>query len=184
MGGGLPVGALVGRADIMSLLGNERAQDGRQIHQSGTWNANPLAAAAGIAALRLIATGDPIDMANRRADQLRAGLDAVFRQQGIAGGSYGRSSAWKVFLGSRPALLDGDYSRAAEESAVLYSSWGPAATAMRQALLLNGVDTMRTNGFMSAVHTEDDVERTIAAFERSLVRLADVGVIAQAVTGS
>jgi glutamate-1-semialdehyde 2,1-aminomutase len=184
MGGGLPVGALAGRADIMCLLGAERAQDGRQVHQTGTWNANPLAAAAGIAALRLIATGDPIAMANRRADQLRAGLDAVFQRQGIAGGSYGRSSIWKVVVGSRPALLDGDYSRAAEDSAALDAGWGAAATAMRQAMLLNGVDTMRTNGFISAVHTEDDVERTVAAFERSLVRLADMGVIAQAVTGS
>jgi glutamate-1-semialdehyde 2,1-aminomutase len=50
---------------------------------------------------------------------------------------------------------------------------------MRQAMLLNGVDTMRTNGFMSAAHTEDDVEHTIAAFERSLLRLADMGVIAR-----
>jgi glutamate-1-semialdehyde 2,1-aminomutase len=179
VGGGLPVGALAGRTEIMSLLGPDPAQLGRQVHQSGTWNANPLTAAAGLAALRLIAAGDPIVTANRRTAQLRQGLDAVFRRHGIAGRSYGRSSIWKVFLGPRPALLDGDYAHAAKDSAALYAGWGPAATAMRQAMLLNGVDTMRTNGFMSAAHTEDDVEHTIAACERSLLRLADMGVIAR-----
>jgi glutamate-1-semialdehyde 2,1-aminomutase len=136
-------------------------------------------AAAGVATLQLIATGEPIAVANQRANQLRSGLDAAFQRQGIEGGSYGRSSIWKVYLGSAPALLHGDYTHAIEDSAALYRGWGPAGTALRQAMLLNGVDTMRTNGFMSAAHSEEDVERTIAAFERALMRLTEDGIIGQ-----
>jgi glutamate-1-semialdehyde 2,1-aminomutase len=177
VGGGLPVGALVGREDLMSVLGARRTDGGRQIPHSGTWNANPLVAAAGVATLQLIATGEPIAVANHRAARLRTGLDDVLRRTGIEGGSYGRSSIWKVYLGAPPALLRGDYTHAAEDSAALYGGWGPTGPALRQAMLLNGVDTMRTNGFMSAAHSEEDVDRTVHAFECSLLRLVEAGII-------
>jgi hypothetical protein len=44
-------------------------------------------------------------------------------------------------------------------------------------MLLNGVDTMRTNGFMSAVHTAGDIAQTVTAFDRSLQWLQDSGLI-------
>jgi glutamate-1-semialdehyde aminotransferase len=42
-------------------------------------------------------------------------------------------------------------------------------------MLLEGIDLLRTDGFLSGAHTEDDVERTCKAFERALVRVREAG---------
>ena len=60
MAGGLPGGAVAGRKDILDLLDFEvaRAAGREKIAHQGTYNANPLSAAAGIATLQIVATGD------------------------------------------------------------------------------------------------------------------------------
>jgi glutamate-1-semialdehyde 2,1-aminomutase len=179
VGGGLPAGVVAGREDIMSSLGTARRPGSKHVPQHGTWNANPLAAAAGVTTLRLIATGEPIAAANQHADQLRAALNETFQRHGIAGMAYGRSSIWKTILGEPPDTLLGEYANYRQDSAVLQRGWGPLATTMRQSMLLNGVDTMRTNGFMSAVHGEEDIERTVRAFDGMLQRLKEAGLIAE-----
>ena len=44
-------------------------------------------------------------------------------------------------------------------------------------MILNGVDPMNTGGFMSAVHSDDDIDRTVVAFERTLERLGSEGLL-------
>ena len=86
--GGIPAGALVGRADVMDVFGStgDAARDRRErIPHYGTWNAMPLMAAAGVAALGLIADGEPTRIANERGAQLRDGLNEVFASAGPAG---------------------------------------------------------------------------------------------------
>jgi glutamate-1-semialdehyde 2,1-aminomutase len=178
--GGLPAGALAGRAEVMEVLGTtgDAERDRRErIPHYGTWNAMPVAAAAGVAALGLIAGGEPTRLANERAAQLRDGLNDVFAAAGLPAVAYGRSSIWKTYLGERPKLLDGDLSSAAEDAERLARGWGSLGDPLRQALLLEGVDVMRTQGFLSAVHTEDEIARTIEAFARAIERLRADGVL-------
>jgi glutamate-1-semialdehyde 2,1-aminomutase len=180
MTGGLPAGALAGRAEVMEVLGStgDPDRDRRErIPQYGTWNAMPVVAAAGVAALGLIADGEPTRIANERAAQLRDGLNDVFAASGLAAVAYGRSSIWKTYLGERPKLLDGDLSEAAADGERLASGWGSLGDPLRQALLLEGVDVMRTQGFTSAAHTEAEIAATVKAFARAIERLRAEGLL-------
>ena len=77
IGGGLPVGAFGGRADIMDRL----APLG-PVYQAGTLSGNPLAMAAGIAALRLLEETNPYARLDALGRQVRAALLAAARAQG------------------------------------------------------------------------------------------------------
>ncbi|MFN8217811.1 MAG: aminotransferase class III-fold pyridoxal phosphate-dependent enzyme [Solirubrobacterales bacterium] len=172
--GGFPAGALVGRADVMAMLdttGDPLRDRRERIPQYGTWNAMPVAAAAGVAALSAIAGGEPTRIANQRAAQLRDGLNEVFAAADLPAVAYGRSSIWKTYLGERPKLLDGDLTEAAADGERLARGWGELGDSLRQALLLEGVDVMRTQGFTSAAHTEEEIAATVEAFARAIERL-------------
>ena len=53
---------------------------------------------------------------------------------------------------------------------------GSMATALRQAMLLEGVDLMHTGALVSAAHTAEDIAFTVEAFDRALGRLAAAGM--------
>ena len=100
--GGLGAGALVGRDELMALL-NPRTSAERRVLHSGTWNANPLTAAAGIAAMKSFQDGRPQKRANESAADLRRRGNEVFQKNGIQGRLYGRSIT-HIYLG--PLDLD------------------------------------------------------------------------------
>jgi glutamate-1-semialdehyde 2,1-aminomutase len=180
VGGGLPSGAVAGRAELMSLFAveNDSAEGRRRlIPHHGTWNANPVAAAAGVATLGLVSSQEPVEFARRRADDLREGLSELFGRLSLPAVAYGRSSIWRTSLGEGYRCLDGDFSNYVEEAEQLSRGWGTADAPLRRAMLLNGVDLMRANGFTSSAHSEDDIEHTIHAFERSIKRLRREGTL-------
>src|SRR5258706_11449112 len=78
IGGGLPVGAFGGREEIMDLL----APSG-PVYQAGTLSGNPLAMAAGIAALRELAAGGSYAKLEQLGAQLEAGMQESARASGI-----------------------------------------------------------------------------------------------------
>jgi len=78
IGGGLPVGALGGRADVMDYL----APLG-PVYQAGTLSGNPLAMAAGNAALATLEAGDPFVALDRQGQRLRDALLEAARQKGL-----------------------------------------------------------------------------------------------------
>ena len=78
VGGGLPVGAFGGRADVMELFAPERPA----IHHAGTFNGNPLTMAAGIATLELL-TPDAFARLERLAERLRTRVERVADEAGV-----------------------------------------------------------------------------------------------------
>ncbi len=169
LAGGLPGGALGGRADLMQTLafGNSF---GKKMKHPGTYNGNPLSAAAGIAALEIVATQHPCDHANRIATQLRRELNELFGTKSVNWVAYGDYSAIKIlpnYSGPRPTTDDflpyaGDWRKLDAKS-------DPAlGMAFRQALLLGGVDWMGWGGSTSAAHTESDVARTVEGFAAAI----------------
>src|SRR5207248_9052740 len=72
LAGGLPGGAVAGRQDVLDLLDFQitKAADREKISHQGTFNANPLSAAAGVAALEIVGTTDACARANRYSDTL------------------------------------------------------------------------------------------------------------------
>ena len=168
-------GAIAGRKDIMDLLllKDEEWNRYQRVSHSGTFNANPLCAAAGIAYLKIIATGEPTRMANQKARQLRDALQREMDGRGIAGCVYDSGfSVVHVYFGhchlieqcERVVCLNADKTRDPGAGQALFMN-----------LALNGVKTPTRgyDSFLSAVHTEDDLKKTVEAFGRSLDALLE-----------
>jgi glutamate-1-semialdehyde 2,1-aminomutase len=168
--GGLPGGALTGRAEIMSMMahrGDAAWDRARRVAHAGTFNANPLSAAAGIATLELVSDPALQARANKQGDSLRQGLDEARRRAGAPGEVYGEASIFHVSFDGRPGLAGPDRPK----KGALYHL-------LRCALLNNGVDCSPNHGWISAAHTEADIERTIAGYERAFRAMVAEGAFA------
>lgn len=181
LGGGLPGGAVAGRADIIDQIaigdGQHRDPSATRIEHPGTYNANPLSAAAGAACLAAIADGTHQHRAADTAATIARGLNEVLRDQSVVGAVYGQSSMLHIALGMEQQPPEG-------------YSWGwralPApppyvapqlALALRRGMLNEGVDLMGGGLMVSSAHTPDDVARTMEAFRATLQACKAEGLI-------
>jgi len=172
--GGLPGGALVGKAEVMEIQqfsGDAKRDRYQRVLQQGTFNANPLCAAAGVACLKHVATGKPHEYANRLGERLRSDLNDLLRRLGIPGLIYGETSVFTIMLGAgiEEAVRTSDVG-------VLLGARGAAAL-LRKGMLLEGIDLMRSGGFTSIAHTEADIDRTVSGFERVVGRMQREGAV-------
>jgi glutamate-1-semialdehyde 2,1-aminomutase len=105
--GGLPGAAVGGRADIMGLLDFKAsaAADREKVQHQGTFNANPVCAAAGTAALDVIGATDACERANRTAAALREAVNAVFEAERVPWACYGTYSGFHLFPNPRGIAL-------------------------------------------------------------------------------
>ncbi|TMQ24180.1 MAG: aspartate aminotransferase family protein [Candidatus Rokuibacteriota bacterium] len=94
IGGGFPVGAVAGRADVMAVFDPTRGGPPAAPH-GGTFNANPVTMAAGLAAMRLL-TPDAYGRLADLGDKLRASLDDCFKQAGLPGRVTGLGSLFRL----------------------------------------------------------------------------------------
>jgi glutamate-1-semialdehyde 2,1-aminomutase len=181
--GGLPGSAVAGRADIMELFsytGEARHDRYQRVTHQGTFNANPLTVAAGIATLRLVADGSPQAVADRLAERLRAGMNQVLERRGVAGYVYGDSSVWHFYVQAQP----GSGARTREQvqtldATTLKSIPGNLVTAFQRNLQVRGVDNLSyTGGVCSAAHTEADIDQTVATFDQTIQALVDERMVA------
>jgi glutamate-1-semialdehyde 2,1-aminomutase len=174
--GGLPGGAVVGQASVMDRLafGDDPAWNRKErVAHAGTYNANPLSAAAGIAMLTAIADGEAHRRADRATAALREELARVWRRLGVPGCVYGERSILNYSL---EAAVDTPPAPGTRDHRRLQMQADPDAYhALRCALILNGVDICALHGWVSAVHTDEDVERTVQAFEKALSLLREDG---------
>ncbi len=172
LAGGLPGGCLAGRNEVMSALEFRPGQ--RKMKHPGTFNANPLSASAGIATLELVAAGEPCRKANEIAKQLREQLNRLFRERNLPWNAYGEFSGFRLlpnYSGASPTddsfvPFDGAYEKleVAQDRSLVH--------AFRRAMLLHGVDLTGLGGMTTALHTDEDVARTVAAVEATLDLLA------------
>jgi glutamate-1-semialdehyde 2,1-aminomutase len=173
--GGLPGGCLGGRADLLEHI---EFRPGRpKMRHPGTYNANPLSAAAGVVTLERVATGAPTARANAAAALLKRRLNEMFEARGVNWVCYGDFSLLHLvpgYDGPRPKSddfipYDGSVAKldAGKNSQRVY--------AFRQAMLLNGIDLPGLGMFLSATHSDEDVEATVGAVERSVEMLARDG---------
>jgi glutamate-1-semialdehyde 2,1-aminomutase len=168
VGGGLAIGAVVGTAQIMDAL-STRAPLEQRVRHTGTWNANPLVAAAGVAACRLYLTGEPQREAAEAAALLRAGLNEALKARDISGAYYGKTIL-HGYLGPRDLEPSSDRLPPTKDIRKLCNPEMVLVWArMLPHLLQRGVSNMRGSAYiMSAAHTEEDIDQTIEAFGESL----------------
>ncbi len=159
IGGGLPVGAFGGRAEIMDCL----APLG-PVYQAGTLSGNPLAMAAGIAALEELAD----NRAYSRLEQLGAALETGMKKAAkSAGVSVQFNRCGSMFCGyftAQPVHNLADAMKSDRERFKKYFH------AMLQAAIYLAPSQFEA-GFLSTAHTEADVEKTIAAAEKAFRNL-------------
>ena len=172
--GGLPGGAVAGRADIMSQLDAAAAKTaGREkIGHQGTFNSNPLCAAAAVATLSLVESEDVSARAERTAEAIRHGLRQVLVEEQIPWGVYGEASAFLIFQNPGRLKIDpASFDPLALGFKGLKGARNPGlAYRLRIALLANGVDIMGApGGLVSAMHGPREVAHTVEAF-RTAVR--------------
>jgi glutamate-1-semialdehyde 2,1-aminomutase len=177
LAGGMPGGALAGSAAVMDVLAF-RPGTGAKVKHPGTHNAHPISAAAGIATLDAVADGAAQSRADETAGWLRRELDAALHRAGVTGFVHGASSAFHLNIGmERPAGDPAEWWRATGVTALKHGMDAPVLHALQAGMLLEGVHLFQGRGFVSSVHTETDVERTVDSFERTLRRMRDEGVV-------
>lgn len=160
IGGGMPVGAFGGRADVMAQL----SPDG-PVYQAGTLSGNPLAMAAGIATLKAIAADatlfDRLEVLSRL---LCDGLHEVFLKHGVPHYSTYRGSMFCTFFADSPVT---DLHSAMRSDTAFYGKFF-------HAMLDRGVYLAPAQfeaAFVSAAHSTRDVEQTIAAADDALAAI-------------
>ena len=99
VGGGFPVGAVGGRAEVMAVF--DPSAGSPKVPHGGTFNANPITMVAGLATMRKL-TPEAYDRLNDLGDVLRAGLAEALAQAGISGHVTGTGSLFGIGFGEAP----------------------------------------------------------------------------------
>jgi glutamate-1-semialdehyde 2,1-aminomutase len=168
--GGMPgAGAVVGRADIMDLL-TLKDNDWnlfKRVGHPGTFNGNPLCAATGIATLKILASGEPQRRANDMSTLLRKGMEQVIKKQGIEGCAYGDGGVAHVYFGSCDMRAGCDRTVCLNSGKVRPERLGRM---LGINLTMNSVHTVNrgVDFYVSAVHSESDIDQSVEAFDKSL----------------
>jgi glutamate-1-semialdehyde 2,1-aminomutase len=108
IGGGLPLGVFGGREEIMALF--DPSQGPPVIPHPGSYNANPVSLAAGLASMELLSR-DAVARLNATGDRLRAGLTGVFAEAGIPASITGLGSLFGIHLTGGPVRTIRDAAR-------------------------------------------------------------------------
>jgi glutamate-1-semialdehyde 2,1-aminomutase len=161
VGGGLPLAAVGGRADVMEAAMGHRAGD-RRIFQSGTFTENPLSVAAALAVLDVLESEPVLENADRAGELIRNGLVGVFSSAGIRAAVSGRRSIFQVHLGA---------DRVSDRRDVVRSDF-EATRAFLLGMIGEGVLWPPVHpGLTSGAHTADSAAAVVAAAERVLAKL-------------
>ena len=159
IGGGLPVGAFGGRGDIMDYL----APLG-PVYQAGTLSGNPLAMAAGIAALEELRAGDAYAQLEAKGAALEAGLREAAMSAGIPVTFNRCGSMFCGYFTGEPVWNLADAMKSDRERFKKYF----------HGMLAEGVyfaPSQFEAGFLSTAHTEADIAHTVQAAARVMKTL-------------
>jgi glutamate-1-semialdehyde 2,1-aminomutase len=151
VGGGLPVGAYGGSAEIM-----DHVLPVGKVFQAGTLSGNPLATAAGIATLRALRDDPPYERLEQLSARLESGLRAAAAAAGIAHQFARVGSMMTLFFAADP-ISDWTTASRSDTSRFAKYFWG---------MLDRGVYLPCSQYealFVSAAHTEADIDATVAA---------------------
>jgi glutamate-1-semialdehyde 2,1-aminomutase len=160
LGGGYPIGAVVGRADVLDLVREDRLGEERYVWFASTLGGNPVSAAAGLAALRILRMPGTYPRLFALGAALRNGLRAVLEDEAIPGHVQGDGPLAAVVFTDHEVV---DYRSAARADR-------RRARAFLLGLFRRGIflNPMSTKLYLSAAHTEADVARFLEAARLTL----------------
>lgn len=150
IGGGFPVGAIAGRADVMQVVA-DRAQT------SGTFSANPVTMTAGLKSMELL-TPEAYDRLDANGERVRTRLRGSIERHGAAMQVVGTGSMFSIYPHQRDATRYRNYYRSAAENETV--------ARLHLALMARGVFIAPTcTGFMSTVMGEPEIDALCNAFD-------------------
>ena len=162
IGGGMPVGAFGGKREVM-----EQIAPLGPIYQAGTLSGNPVAMAAGLETLRLVQEPDLYRQLTENTDRLVEGVLAAAKEAGIPLTANKAGSMFGFFFTDEPQVSNYQQVMACN---------GEQFNRFFHGMLDEGVYLAPASyeaGFMSAAHSEEDIDQTIAAAKRVFARLQD-----------
>lgn len=170
LGGGLPVGAVGGKKEIMMLsaanakgdvfaVGSDSAKTSNVVFHSGTYNGHPLVLAAGLETLRLLEEEHPLEDVIEHTENLRFRLEELYRSYNVPMKTLGMGTIFNIVFTDRDVNS--------------YRDMWRINTAFREAidmqLLEIGVYLKPLNRYsLSIAHTDEDTENTVRAHELAL----------------
>ncbi len=161
IGGGLPMGAYGGRAEIM-----DHVLPAGKVFQAGTLSGNPLATAAGIATLKVLRDSDPYEELQRLSTRLAVGLEEAAKAAGVTY-SIGWMGAMMTFFFSAEPVTDWDVAARCDTRRYAQYFWGMIERGVY--LPCSQYEAL----FLSTAHTDEEIAATVAAARDVLKSLAD-----------
>jgi len=156
VGGGFPVGAYGGRADLMKRIAPEGP-----VYQAGTLSGNPVAMAAGLATLRETNRPGFYEALEQKTKRLLAGLERAAQRHGVAITVGHAGSMWGVYFTEGPVR---NYADAKRTDTALFAHWHKAALARGVFLAPSAFEA----GFVSSAHSDADIDFTIEQLDAAL----------------
>jgi glutamate-1-semialdehyde 2,1-aminomutase len=180
--GGLPGGVVVGRKEIMDWLDFKltKAAGREKVSHQGTFNANPISAAAGIATLEIIATTDACARANAFGETIRTRMNEVLEEEKLKWAVYGSYSGLHIYTNSEGAeIVPSRFDAVPFIEKMLNKPRGEGvAGQIRVGMLVNGVDmNSGPSGWISATHGPEEMAITVDAFRTTIRALKREGMV-------
>ena len=156
VGGGFPVGAYGGRADLMRRVAPEGP-----VYQAGTLSGNPVAMAAGLATLRETSRPGFYEALERRTARLVEGLTTAAGRHGVPITAGHAGSMWGLYFTAGPVR---NFTDAKNADTALFARWHKAALARGVFLAPSAFEA----GFVSSAHSDADIDFTIRELDAAL----------------
>ncbi len=162
IGGGLPAAAYGGRREIMNCI----APDG-SVYQAGTLSGNPLAVTAGLATLRqIMSIPDFNEKVAAKVTKLLAGWQEAADEAGVPVQLHQSGSMFGLFFSEKPVR---NYQDACVADADAFRVWFRSMLEQGIYLAPSPFETI----FMSYAHSDEDIEKTIAAARTAMKQVAE-----------
>jgi len=159
IGGGFPVGAFGGKRAIMEQFNPDRASE--VLQHSGTFNGNNITMVAGMAAMQRLDQA-AIDRINSLGDRLQAGINSIFRSEGIRARCHGYGSLQQIQWTDEDLITLGDVRRANQDL-------GKLAQLFHLELLNRGIHCSNRAMFNISTPTQEaDIDQALAAVEATV----------------
>ena len=164
MGGGYPLAALMGSSEVMSVYDRGAVAADSYVDQIGTLNGNPIACAAGLATLAEMRKEGVYERLHEVGGSIRRALSEACEEQGFAVQSVGEDAIFDIYFSERRVenFRDG-----------LAADGAPLAK-LNAGLLERGIlKSWPQKFYPSAVHTDEDIDRTVAAIREVVPTLRE-----------
>jgi glutamate-1-semialdehyde 2,1-aminomutase len=158
VGGGFPIGGYGGRRDLMDRFLTPARERSEKVFQSGTFSGNVISMAAGLAMIKELEKGEIYPYVNELGEKVRSGLKDIAENLGVQMFVAGVQSLFQVHFGIDDIKNVRDKMRADKSQATDFS----------QGLLANGIYAPAHPLYLSAAHTQQDVDRILEVAETVL----------------